>query len=113
VLSNSIPQSVVDSLRGRVQRIKQLAIDIKDIEVRLAEGLRIGADMKRVAAVPGAGLLSATAAIATVGEAKAFKSGAILCLLGLVPRQRGAVGPLNLLGSPSGATPTCAFCFER
>jgi len=98
-LANSIPQYVVDSLREQAQRIKQLAIDIKAIEVRLAEVLRIDVDMKRVAAIPGVGLLSATAAIATMGEAKAFKSGREFCAwLGLVPKQRGTGGRVNLLG---------------
>ena len=67
--------------------------------MRLAEVLRIDVDMKRVAAIPGVGLLSATAAIATMGEAKAFKSGREFCAwLGLVPKQRGTGGRVNLLG---------------
>ncbi len=78
-LAKSIPQYAVNSLREQAQRIKQLQIDIKAIEVRLAEVLRIDVDMKRVAAIPGVGLLSATAAIATMGEAKAFKSGREFC----------------------------------
>lgn len=98
-LANSIPQYVVDSLREQAQRIKQLAMDIKAIEVRLAEVLPIDVEMKRVAAIPGVGLLSATAAIATMGEAKAFKSWREFCAwLGLVPKQRGTGGRVNLLG---------------
>ena len=68
-LVNEMPQYVADSLREQVQRIKQLAADIKAIEARLAQRLRGDADMKRVAAIPGVGLLTATAAIATMGEA--------------------------------------------
>ena len=64
-LANSIPQYVVDSLREQAQRIKQLAMDIRAIEVRLAEVLRLDVDMKRVAKIPGVGLLSTTAAIGT------------------------------------------------
>ena len=64
-LANSIPQYVVDSLREQAQRIKQLAMDSRAIEVRLAEVLRLDVDMKRVAKIPGVGLLSATTAIAT------------------------------------------------
>ncbi|MGJ7568733.1 IS110 family transposase [Variovorax sp. GB1R11] len=97
-LANSIPQYVADSLREQAQRIKQLAIDIRAIEVRLAEVLRIDVDMKRLA-IPGVGLLSATAAIATMGEAKALKSGREFCAwLGLVPKQRGTGGRVTLLG---------------
>jgi transposase len=70
---------VTDSLREQVERIKKLAEDIKAIELRLAQRLRADADMKRVAAIPGVGLLTATASIATMGEAKAFKSGREFC----------------------------------
>ena len=98
-LVNDMPQYVADSLREQVQRIKQLAADIKAIEARLAQRLRGDADMKRVAAIPGVGLLTATAAIATMGEATAFKSGREFCAwLGLVPKQRGTGGRVNLLG---------------
>lgn len=97
-----IPQYVADSLREQVQRIKQLMVDIKAIEVRLATVLRTDTDMKRVAAIPGVGLLTATAAIATMGEAKAFKSAREFCAwLGLVPRQHGTGGTggrVKLLG---------------
>lgn len=41
-LANSIPQYVADSLREQAQRIKQLAIDIKAIEVRLAKPSSVG-----------------------------------------------------------------------
>jgi transposase len=94
-----IPQYVVDSLREQIERIKKLAEDIKAIELRLAQRLRADADMKRVAAIPGVGLLTATAAIATMGETKAFNSGREFCAwLGLVPRQSGTGGKIKLLG---------------
>lgn len=60
-LANSIPQYV----REQAQRIKRLAMGIRAIEVRLAEVLRLDMGMKRVAKIPGVGLLSATTAIAT------------------------------------------------
>ncbi len=98
-LVNDIPQYVADSLREQVQRIKQLSADIKAIELRLAQRLRSDVDMKRVAKIPGVGLLTATAAIATMGEAQAFKSGREFCAwLGLVPKQSGTGGKVKLLG---------------
>jgi transposase len=98
-LVNDIPQYVADSLREQAQRIKQLMQDIKVIEQRLMQRLRSNADMKRVAEIPGVGLLTATAAIATMGDAKAFKSAREFCAwLGLVPKQRGTGGKIQLLG---------------
>ncbi len=98
-LMQDIPQYVADSLREQAQRITKLADEIKALEQRLAQRLRDDADMRRVAEIPGVGLLTATAAIATMGEAKAFKSGREFCAwLGLVPRQRGTGGKVKLLG---------------
>ena len=94
-----IPQYVADSLREQVQRIKDLAEDINAIEMRLAQGLRADEDMKRVAQIPGVGLLTATAAIATMGDVRAFKSAREFCAwLGLVPRHMGTGGKVKLLG---------------
>jgi transposase len=99
VSKGDLPQYVADSLREQAQRIKVLAQDIKTIEVRLAQRLKGNADMKRVAQIPGVGLLTATAAIATMGQASAFKSGREFCAwLGLVPRQSGTGGRVKLLG---------------
>ena len=55
--------------------------------------------MRRLMEIPGVGLLTATAAVATIGEAKAFKSGReFAAFLGLVPRQSGTGGRVKLLG---------------
>ena len=64
---------------------------------RLAVQLKGDADMSRVAQIPGVGLLTATAAIATMGQASAFKSGREFCAwLGLVPTQTGTGGKVRL-----------------
>lgn len=53
----------------------------------------------RIAAIPGMGLLSATAAVATMGDAKAFSSGCeFAAWLGLVPRQTSTGDRALLLG---------------
>ena len=96
-LSAELPQMVVDSLREQVARIKALSVDMVAIEKRLAVQLKGDADMRRVAQIPGVGLLTATAAIATMGQASAFKSGREFCAwLGLVPRQTGTGGKVRL-----------------
>jgi transposase len=52
-----------------------------------------------IAAIPGVGILSATAAVGTVGDAKTFRSGReFAAFLGLVPRQSGTGGRVKLLG---------------
>ena len=96
-LSHSLPQMVADSLREQVLRIKAMSADMLAIEKRLGLQLKADKAMQRIAQIPGVGLLSATAAIATMGEASAFKSGREFCAwLGLVPTQTGTGGKVRL-----------------
>ena len=96
-LASSLPQVVLDSLRDQVSRIKALDADMQTIERRLKLQLKEDIQMQRVAKIPGVGLLTATAAIATMGQASAFKSGREFCAwLGLVPSQNGTGGKVRL-----------------
>jgi transposase len=96
-LADQLPQMVRDSLREQVARIKALTEDMQRIEKRLALQLKVDPDMQRAAQIPGVGLLTATAAIATMGDAQAFKSGREFCAwLGLVPKQTGTGGKVRL-----------------
>lgn len=96
-LATQLPQMVCDSLHEQVARIKVLDQDIQGLEKRLKLQLKLDCDMRRIAAIPGVGLLTATAAIATMGDASAFKSGREFCAwLGLVPRQNGSGGRVRL-----------------
>ena len=96
-LAGTLPQVVVDSLREQVSRIKALETDMVTIETRLKLQLKQDPQMQRIAKIPGVGLLTATAAIATMGEASAFKSGREFCAwLGLVPSQTGTGGKVRL-----------------
>jgi transposase len=98
-LSAQLPQMVRDSLREQVARIKAMSDDIRTIEKRLGLQLKADPHMQRIAQIPGVGLLTATAAIATMGEASAFKSGREFCAwLGLVPKQTGTGGKVRLGG---------------
>jgi transposase len=70
-----------------------------EIERRLKVWLKADEASKRIADIPGVGLLSATAAVATMGDAKAFRSGReFAAWLGLVPKQTGTGGRIRLLG---------------
>ena len=98
-LAAQLPQMVRDSLREQVARIKDLSENMRAIEKRLGLQLRQDPQMQRINQIPGVGLLTATAAIATMGEALAFKSGREFCAwLGLVPTQTGSGGKVRLGG---------------
>jgi transposase len=79
--------------------LKALDKQIADIKRRLHEWMKQDEACKAIAAIPGVGLLTATAAVATMGDPKSFKSGReFAAWLGLVPGQTGSGGKIQLLG---------------
>jgi transposase len=98
-LVDRLPMLLIDTLREQFARIGKLDEEIAQIERRLREWHRQDDACRRIAEIPGVGLLTATAAVATMGDAKAFKSGReFAAWLGLVPRQVGTGGRVRLLG---------------
>ena len=98
-LADRLPAIVIETLREQYARLGELDEQISQIERRLRQWQREDSATQRIAAIPGVGLLSATAAVATMGDAKAFKSGReFAAWLGLVPRQTGTGGRVRLLG---------------
>jgi transposase len=98
-LSDRLPVMVIDTLREQYTRLGELDERIGQIEQRLRQWQREDPASQRIAAIPGVGLLSATAAVATMGDAKAFKSGReFAAWIGLVPRQIGTGGRVRLTG---------------
>ena len=69
------------------------------IERRLGLWHRDNEASRRIAEIPGVGMLSATAVVATMGDPKAFRSGReFAAWLGLVPRHSGTGGRVKMLG---------------
>lgn len=98
-LSDRLPAMVIEPLREQCARLSEIDEQIRQIERRLRQWQREDSATQRIAAIPGVGLLSATAAVATMGDAKAFKSGReFAAWLGLIPRQTGTGGRVRLLG---------------
>lgn len=98
-LAERLPGMVIETLREQYARLGELDERIEQIERRLRQWQRQDSAAQRIAAIPGVGLLTATAAVATMGDAKTFKSGReFAAWLGLVPRQTGTGGRVRLLG---------------
>jgi transposase len=98
-LADRLPAMVIDTLREQWARIGELDEQIGEIERRLKVWHKEDKACQRIADIPGVGLLTATAAVAAMGDAKAFKSGReFAAWLGLVPRQTGTGGRVRLLG---------------
>ncbi len=98
-LESVLPAMVIETMRLQLKRIEHFDADIAEIEKKLALWKKEDQAVRRLMSIPGVGLLSATAAVATIGEARTFKSGReFAAFLGLVPRQSGTGGRLKLLG---------------
>lgn len=63
-----LPAMLMDSLDGQLRRVRQLQADIGLIERRLSQQMREIPACKAVAAIPGVGLLTATAVVASMGR---------------------------------------------
>ncbi|WP_232458283.1 IS110 family transposase [Burkholderia ubonensis] len=98
-LAERLPAMLIDSLRELWSDLDRLDRQIADIERRLQTWMKEDRACKAIAAIPGVGLLTATATVATMGDAKAFRSGReFTAWLGLVPKQIGTGGKIQLLG---------------
>ena len=90
---------VVETLREQWARVIRLDEEIGEMERWLALWHKNNAASRRIAAIPGVGVLSATAAVAAMGDPGAFKSGReFAAWLGLVPRHIGTGGRVRMLG---------------
>jgi transposase len=96
-LEDALPGAMICSLQGQLQRIDRLEQDIDQLERRMGTWQKQEAACRAISEVPGIGKLTATALVATMGDAKTFKSGReFAAFLGLVPRQSGTGGRIRL-----------------
>jgi transposase len=83
----SIPKSLHPVLLSAASEIRQLEANIKEVERQLEELSKSLPACSSLRSVPGIGLLSSTALIASVGDPSRFKSGRRLASsLGVVPK---------------------------
>ena len=94
-----LPTMLIDSLDEQIRRVNQLEADIGTVERRLSQQLRDTPACKTVAEIPGVGLMTATAIVASMGSPTAFKDAReFAAWVGLVPRQTGTGGRVRQLG---------------
>ena len=98
-VADRLPAMLVDSLREQWARVQITDKEIATLERRLKVALRDNHECRMIAEIPGVGLLTATAAVAAIGDAKTFRSGReFAAWLGLVPKQTGTGGHVRQLG---------------
>lgn len=98
-LADRLPAALIETLLEQWNMLAKLDAQVLQIEGRLLAWMRQDRASKAIEAIPGVGLLTATAAVATMGDPKAFRSGReFAAWLGLVPAQVGTGGRVRLLG---------------
>ncbi len=94
-----LPELARQTLLLIAQMIDALSQQIRKIEIELLTWHRKSAASQRLETIPGIGFITATALAATVGDARAFRSGRqFAAWLGLVPRQNSSGGKERLGG---------------
>jgi transposase len=94
-----VPELLRRELIVQLDGIRSLTVRIDELERRIGSWHRREPECRRIEAVPGIGRLTATALVAMLGDATAFKSGReVSAFFGLVPRQSGTGGRVQLLG---------------
>lgn len=94
-----LPAMFIESLDEQVRRIRQIEADIGSIERRLSQLMRESPSCQAVAQIPGVGLLTATAIVATMGSPAGFRNARdFAAWVGLVPKQTGTGGRVKQLG---------------
>jgi transposase len=93
-----IAAMVLEALRTQLELIHDMSKRIDALEKQLETYERSDERCRRLRAIPGVGPMTATAIVASVGNAREFRSGReFAAWLGVVPRQSGTGGRVRLL----------------
>src|SRR6202451_1966838 len=96
---NGLPGASRALFSRLLEHYLELERQVNELQAQIKAWHRENADSQRLEAIPGIGPLTASALVATVGDAKQFKNGRQLSAwLGLVPRQHSSGGKERLLG---------------
>ncbi len=106
-LREKLAPFLLSLLEEQYHRLSEIDAQIAQVEDQLNAWAKQNADCQRIMKIPGVGVLIATAALATMGDPHAFRSGReFSAYLGLVPKQTGTGGRVKLLALASGGMST-------
>lgn len=114
--NNELPGMFRENVDRLLQHLQELNRHVHELEMKIQGWHRSNEASQKLAAIPGIGPLTASALIASIGDAKNFKSGRELSAwLGLVPRQHSSGESKTCWASASAVICTCAcsWCRER
>lgn len=97
--ANDLPGSFRLLIQRLLDHLKELDRQVGELELEIQRWHRDNAASQKLAKIPGIGPLTASAVVASVGDATNFKNGRQLAAwLGIVPRQHSTGGKSMLLG---------------
>ena len=97
--SNELPGSFRVLVQRLLDNLKELDRQVGELEVLIQTWHRSSDVSCKLAQIPGIGPITASALVASIGDAKNFDSGRqVAAWLGLVPKQHSSGGKQNLLG---------------
>jgi transposase len=97
--ANNLPGSFRQLIARLGDHLKELDRQVGELEVQIQLWHRESEASKKLAKIPGIGPITASALVASIGDAKSFDNGRQLAAwLGLVPRQHSSGGKEVLLG---------------
>lgn len=96
---NGLPGSIRELFSRLLKHFRELDRQVKELEGQIESWHREDTKSRRLQAIPGIGPITASALVASIGDASTFKNGRQLAAwLGLVPRQHSSGGKEVLLG---------------
>lgn len=96
---NGLPGTMRNLIERLTENLKEMDRQAKELEAQIQLWHRENEASRKLAEIPGLGPITASAIVATVGDAREFKNGRQLAAwMGLVPRQHSSGGKQNLLG---------------
>ena len=97
--SDELPGTFRMLVQRLLDHLKELDRQVDELEAQIQAWHRSSELSCKLAQVPGIGPITASALVASIGDAKNFDSGRqVAAWLGLVPRQHSSGGKSNLLG---------------
>lgn len=97
--SNELPGTFRLLVQRLLDHLKELDRQVDELEAQIQAWHRSNELSCKLAQIPGIGPITASALVASIGDAKNFDNGRqVAAWLGLVPRQHSSGGKSNLLG---------------
>lgn len=97
--SNELPGSFRQLVQRLLEQLKEFDRQVHEIENQIVAWHRMNDDSRKLAKVPGIGPITASAMVASIGDARSFRNGRqVSAWIGLVPRQNSSGGKTVLLG---------------